>query len=164
MALTRLKGNQIFDDTITIADLAVTDGTSGQALLTDGSGALTFGDVDSLPTQSGSAGKFLKTDGTTATWENAAASTNIPTPDLFAGGTHPGQNTFTLSTDPGSANAVQVWVDDVLQRPATNYTVIGTQLSFTSVPANSADIYVVYEGEPLQIGTVADASITSAKL
>ena len=37
---------------------------SGQALLTDGSGALTFGDVDSLPTQSGSAGKFLKTDGT----------------------------------------------------------------------------------------------------
>ncbi len=164
MALTRLKGNQIFDDTITIADLAVTDGTSGQALLTDGSGALTFGDVDSLPTQSGSAGKFLKTDGTTATWEDASVSTNIPTPDLFAGGTHPGQNTFTLSTDPGSANAVQVWVDDVLQRPATNYTVIGTQLSFTSVPADSADIYVVYEGEALSIGTVADASITSAKL
>ena len=164
MALTRLKGNQIFDDTITIADLAVADGSTGQALLTDGSGTLTFGDVDALPTQSGSAGKFLKTDGTTATWEDASASTNIPTPDLFAGGTHPGQNTFTLSTDPGSANAVQVWVDDVLQRPATNYTVIGTQLSFTSVPANSADIYVVYEGEALSIGTVADASITSAKL
>ena len=138
MALTRLKGNQIFDDTITIADLAVTDGNAGQALITDGAGTLSFGDV--------------------------ASANEIPTPDLFAGGTHPGQNTFTLSTDPGSANAVQVWVDDVLQRPTTNYTVIGTQLSFTSVPANSADIYVVYEGEALSIGTVADASITSAKL
>jgi len=137
MALTRLKGSQIFDNTITIADLATADGISGQALITDGIGGLSFGDV--------------------------AGSNDIPNPTLFAGGTHSSPYTFTLSHDVGSPNAVQVYVDDVLQRPTTNYTVIGTTLSFTSTPADTADIYVLYEGISLTVGTVADASITSAK-
>ena len=65
IAITSLK---------TITGLAsqfkITGGTAGQALITDGSGGLSFGAVDSLPTQSGQAGKFLKTDGTTATWDS----------------------------------------------------------------------------------------------
>ena len=53
----------------------ITGGTAGQAILTDGAGNLTFGAVDSLPSQSGQAGKFLKTDGTNATWEAVTPST-----------------------------------------------------------------------------------------
>ena len=53
----------------TASQFKITGGASGQAILTDGAGNLTFGAVDALPTQSGQAGKFLKTDGTIATWE-----------------------------------------------------------------------------------------------
>jgi hypothetical protein len=56
----------------TASQFKITGGTAGQALITDGSGGLTFGAVDSLPTQSGNADKFLKTDGTTATWETVS--------------------------------------------------------------------------------------------
>ena len=45
----------------------ITGGTAGQALITDGAGNISFGAA--LPTQSGQAGKFLKTDGSTASWD-----------------------------------------------------------------------------------------------
>ena len=60
---------EIATNAVGVAELNVTDGTVGQALMTDGSGTMSFGDVDALPSQSGQAGEFLKTDGTTATWE-----------------------------------------------------------------------------------------------
>ena len=53
----------------TASQFKITGGTAGQAILTDGSGGLTFGAVDALPTQSGQAGEYLQTDGTTASWE-----------------------------------------------------------------------------------------------
>ena len=55
----------------------ITGGTAGQALITDGAGNISFGDAggSSLPTQSGQAGKFLKTDGTDATWETVTSAT-----------------------------------------------------------------------------------------
>ena len=37
----------------------IAGGIAGQALITDGSGNISFGDVDALPTQSGQTGKFL---------------------------------------------------------------------------------------------------------
>ena len=57
----------------TASQFKITGGASGQAILTDGAGNLTFGAVDALPTQSGQAGKFLKTDGTDASWDTVDA-------------------------------------------------------------------------------------------
>jgi len=51
----------------TTTQFKITGGTAGQALITDGAGNISFGAA--LPTQTGQAGKFLTTDGTTATWE-----------------------------------------------------------------------------------------------
>ena len=45
-------------------------GQAGEYLQTDGT-TMTWEAVDALPTQSGQAGEYLKTDGTTATWEPA---------------------------------------------------------------------------------------------
>lgn len=42
MALTQAKSSNIQDDAVTIAKLAVTDGTAGQVLVTDGNGNLSF--------------------------------------------------------------------------------------------------------------------------
>lgn len=50
------------------------DGSSGQALKTDGSGNLSFGPVDALPSQTGNDGKFLTTNGSTASWAAAGVS------------------------------------------------------------------------------------------
>ena len=53
----------------------ITGGTAGQALITDGAGNISFGTVDSLPSQTGQVGKFLKTDGTNATWDSVTPPT-----------------------------------------------------------------------------------------
>ena len=53
----------------TASQFKITGGSAGQAILTDGAGNLTFGAVDALPSQTGQAGKFLKTDGTDASWD-----------------------------------------------------------------------------------------------
>ena len=52
----------------TASQFKITGGTSGQALITDGSGGISFGSVDAFPAQSTQAGKFLTTDGTVASW------------------------------------------------------------------------------------------------
>jgi hypothetical protein len=59
---------------VTAFTLPTSDGTSGQALITNGSGTIAFGDVDALPTQTGNSGYYLTTDGTNASWDNLKAS------------------------------------------------------------------------------------------
>ena len=46
-------------------------GQAGEYLQTDGT-TMTWEAVDALPSQTGQAGEYLKTDGTTATWEPAS--------------------------------------------------------------------------------------------
>ena len=58
---------------VTTFTIPTTDGTSGQALLTDGAGNIAFGDVDALPTQTGNSGYFLTTDGTNPSWAEVDA-------------------------------------------------------------------------------------------
>ena len=53
----------------TASQFKITGGAAGQAIITDGAGNLTFGAVDALPSQTGQTGKFLKTDGTNASWD-----------------------------------------------------------------------------------------------
>jgi len=65
---------EIATNAVSITELNVTDGTAGQALMTDGSGTMTFGDVDSLPAQTSNAGKFLTTDGTDPSWGAVSVS------------------------------------------------------------------------------------------
>ena len=83
----------------------ITGGASGQAILTDGAGNLTFGAVDALPTQSGQAGKFLKTDGTDPSWSNLD-------PDAFPSQT--GKDGWILTTDGTNV----VWSDIINSAPA----------------------------------------------
>ena len=45
MALTQVKTSNILDNAVTIDKLAVTDGTAGQVLVTDGNGNLSYSTV-----------------------------------------------------------------------------------------------------------------------
>lgn len=71
---------------------------------------------------------------------------------------------FTLSADPGTANALLVTVDNIVQNPTTNFTVSGTTLTFTGPPVNSSDIVVRYLGLPAPTIVPSNGSVTSSKL
>jgi hypothetical protein len=62
-----------------------TAGTNGQFLQTSGS-AFQFATVSQVPTQTGEAGKFLKTNGTAASWSNSFGTLGV-TGDLDVGST-----------------------------------------------------------------------------
>lgn len=72
------------------------DGMSGQAIVTDGSGNMSWATPSSLPSQTGNAGKFLTTDGTTASW--GAVTGALATPTFSASSTTPtGGSTITVT-------------------------------------------------------------------
>lgn len=52
-------------------------GTSGYILTSDGTAWISAPAPVSLPTQSGNANKYLKTDGTTATWETLSTTLQV---------------------------------------------------------------------------------------
>ena len=70
---------------------------------------------------------------------------------------------YTLSSTQ-TQNECFVFVDDVAQVPGVDFTVNGTTLTFTSAPANSAEIIVRGFGVPAPVTTVSDGSVTAAKL
>ena len=104
------------DSTATITGTAsqfkITGGTAGQAIITDGSGGLSFGAVDSLPSQTSQSGKFLTTDGSTASWSTITHPAELPTQTSQSGkflttdGTDASWDTvaqFSLPTQTGQA-------------------------------------------------------------
>jgi hypothetical protein len=52
----------------------ITNGTTGQVLTANTSGAPAWSTINALPSQTGNAGKFLTTDGTNASWSFTGAS------------------------------------------------------------------------------------------
>ena len=54
--------------------------------------------------------------------------------------------TFTLSEEPANSNGIMVFVDGILQKASTNYSLSGTTLTFTANPALNAEIEVKHLG------------------
>ena len=66
------------------------------------------------------------------------------TTDAFTGD---GSTTaFTLTETPAVANSVMVFVDGILQKSTTNYSISGATLTFTSAPDASAEIETKHMG------------------
>jgi len=53
---------------------------------------------------------------------------------------------FTLSETPPNANSIMVFVDGILQKSSTNYSISGTTLTFTSAPDASSEIEAKHLG------------------
>jgi hypothetical protein len=90
------------------------DGTNGQALVTNGSGTLSF-----------------TTLSTTLTYSSGTATGNGST------------TAFTISSG-RSVNDVLVFVNGFQLTPTTDYTISGTTLTFQTAPASSAEITYRY--------------------
>ena len=113
----------------TSTQFKITGGTAGQALITDGSGGISFGTVDALPTQATNVGKFLTTDGTNASWATVDA---LPSQS--------GQAGEFLTTDGTSAD----WISDAgqIETPGNyykNYNEIAVNTT-TTVPTTENGI------------------------
>ena len=72
--------------------------------------------------------------------------------------------TNSIAVTPVTEAAVLISINGVLQEPVTDYTVSGTNITFTTAPASTASFFGVVLGEQLAIGTPSDSTITSAKL
>jgi len=103
-------------DTVNVVGLnyPTSDGTNGQALVTNGSGTLSFADISiSLSYTSG-----------TATGDNTTTN-------------------FTINSG-RAVDDVLVYVNGFLLTPTTDYTISGTTLTFVTAPATSAEIVFRY--------------------
>jgi len=73
--------------------------------------------------------------------------------------------TFTLSKAPFSEDTLIVVINNVIQKPTTNFTVSGTTLTIVGTAVASGDVlYAIHTGGPIPITTPGDNSVTSAKL
>lgn len=71
---------------------------------------------------------------------------------------------YTLTHAPSSMFAIDVYVHDVLQRPADNYTVTGTTLQLLDTPEDAADIFVTYRAPFSTSTNYPDESIQNKHL
>jgi len=64
----------------------------------------------------------------------------------------------------GSAQQLMVSLGGVIQNPGTDYTVSTNTITFTTNPASGLDFFAILMGQPLNVGTPGDSTVTSAKL
>jgi hypothetical protein len=103
-----------------------------------------------------------------STWVNFAIAGDAPT---FTKETTTGDGSTTtfagfFSSPPESANNVFVYIDNVYQEPTENYTVSGTNITFTSAPHPGARIFAITgaDGTSLVTGGVARTESTAVSV
>ena len=148
----QITGDNVLDGSIKAEDLApgaavpTQTGQSGKYLTTDGTTA-SWGTVSQVPSQTGQTGKYLTTDGTTASWSTVATGVRV-TGITYSGNdlaTSPnGGQTVTLAGS-GFASTPTVFVDGTIA-PSVSF-VSSSQITFVT-PAKSAGTYHVYVVNP----------------
>jgi len=156
---------QIVANAVGITEIAVTDGTNGQALITNGSGTLTFGDVLTDPALgghlSGTTSAAVINQDTITSGMLTTALKNF-TIDEFIGVA--AQTTFTLTDSVGSTNALLVYIDGIVQ-PTTAYALpTATSIQFLTAPPASSIIRCLHLGFQSTVGVPSDGTITTAKI
>ena len=89
--------------------------------------------------------------------------------DDISSGFNGSTTTFTTSVGGqnvtvGSPYQLIVSVNDVILEPGTDFTVNTNSIIFTSAPAGGVSFFAIYAGDSLNIGTISDATVTTAKL
>jgi hypothetical protein len=124
-----VNGNSIVS--VSNGNIAITPNNTGSVVI----------DGLSHPQADGSAGQFLKTDGSgNLSFDDPAFTLS------YTKGTNTGDNSTTAFTinSGRSVNNVLVLVNGFLLTPTTDYTISGTTLTFTTAPASSAEIVFRY--------------------
>ena len=133
----KTHGRMFTDNTVGITQIAVTDGSDGQALVTDGSGTLRFATVGA----------------------GGAVGSSVFVEDIRTG--NGVLTTFTLSTSAPYEESLMVFIDGVAQ-PTSAYTLPSdTSITLSEAPATGTSIRIVHLGIA---SSVANNAITGAKI
>ena len=133
----KTHGRMFTDNTVGITQIAVTDGSDGQALVTDGSGTLRFATVGA----------------------GGAVGSSVFVEDIRTG--NGVLTTFTLSTAAPYEESIMVFIDGVAQ-PTSAYTLPSdTSITLSEAPATGTSIRIVHLGIA---SSVANNAITGAKI
>ena len=68
------------------------------------------------------------------------------------------------ASSPGSQNQLWISVGGVMQHPGTDFTVAGSQVTFTTAPASGLSFWGLIQGDQVSANVPSDGSITPAKL
>ena len=99
----------------------------------------------------------------TQTWFAVGNGTNISSAIVETFNGTNAQTVFTLTNDPGIANAVDIFINGVYQQKS-QFTIVGTTLTFTEAPPRgTANIEARY-ALPIPIGTPSNNTVSTAKL
>tara|TARA_B110000285_G_scaffold235587_1_gene318341 strand:+ start:11255 stop:12892 length:1638 start_codon:yes stop_codon:yes gene_type:complete len=156
---------QIVANAVGIAEINVTDGTNGQALITNGAGTLTFGDVLTDPALgghlSGTTSAAVINQDTITSGMLTTALKNF-TIDEFVGVA--AQTTFTLTASVGSINALLVYIDGIVQPTSAYALPTTTSIQFLTAPPASSIIRCLHLGFQSTVGVPSDGTVTTAKI
>jgi hypothetical protein len=156
---------QIVANAVGIAEINVTDGTNGQALITNGAGTLTFGDVLTDPALgghlSGTTSAAVINQDTITSGMLTTALKNF-TIDEFVGVA--AQTTFTLTASVGSINALLVYIDGIVQPTSAYALPTETSIQFLTAPPASSIIRCLHLGFQSTVGVPSDGTVTTAKI
>ena len=145
--------------------ISILDGANGNITLTpNGSGNVVL-DGLSFPNSDGSAGQFLKTDGSAAL-SFADVSGSFTKMDAI---TTDGSTAYTLNVSSSAftsatTNGTIVSVNGVTQAPVDAYAISGSTITFTEALSSSDTIDYIIAMEAVAIGTPGDGTVTAAKL
>ncbi len=98
-----------------------------------------------------------------------SASNNIRIVDDISGSFNGSTQTFALTVSgtalsPANAQQLRVVLGGIVQEPGTDYTVSGSNITFTTPPSGGLDCSIVSLGPAVPVGTVGDGTITPVKL
>ena len=104
-------------------------------------------------------------------WQSYSDSSlgQIKVLDDISGSFNGSTQTFALTSNstavmPANAQQVRVFLGGVVQDPANDYTVSGSNITFTTPPAGALSFSGIVFGTAVPINTVLDGSVTPVKL
>jgi len=134
------------------------DGTSGQAITTNGSGVLSFTTINSLPSQATHAGQYLTTDGTTASWASITAGAALSNDTSTSSNLYP---MFAAATS-GTPTTVYTSNAKLLYKPSTGEFQASELVASNGLVVNSSTVsasYTVASGyNAMSVGPITVAS------
>ena len=160
-----INNAQIKSNVVGINEIDVTDGTSGQALITNGSGTLSFGDVLTDPALGGhlsgtTSAAVINQDTITAGMLTTALK-NF-TYDSFTGDGV--TTTYTLTDEVGSVNALLAYIDGIVQPTSAYALPTSLSIQFLTAPPASSIIRCLHLGFQSTVGVPSDGTVTTPKL
>jgi hypothetical protein len=145
--------------------ISILDGANGNITITpNGSGNVVL-DGLSFPNSDGSAGQFLKTDGSAAL-SFASVTSSFTKMDAI---TTDGSTAYTLNVSSSAftsatTNGTIVSVNGVTQAPVDAYSISGSTITFTESLSSDDVIDYIIAIDTQDIGTPGDGTVTAAKL